>query len=260
MNYIQLINAFWAKAESDDLKGNDISVYFSLLKYCNKLNWLNPFVCHWDIVCQYAKVSKNSYYKSVEKLSDKGYIRYEKGKKNQLKPKIVILKLENKEGTIKEQNGEQNEEQKGNLYKLLNKKTIKLINNNASLVNSNLEKWIDTETNEQDNEQINKETSKQSFEQFWILYDKKVDKKRTLDKWLKLNQSEINAIIEITPKYVKANSDVQYRKNPLTFLNGRCWEDEIQEETKSYNKNSRTSHVHIEKKTTVSDFVDIDNL
>lgn len=117
-------------------------------------------------------------------------------------------------------------------------------------------------TTNNDNNEVNdnKETSKQSFELFWNLYDKKVDKKKTFDKWLKLNQSEINAIIEITPKYVKANSDVQYRKNPLTFLNGRCWEDEIQQETKSYDKNSRTSHVHIEKKTTESDFVDINNL
>lgn len=152
MNYIQLINSFWAKAESDNLKGNDISVYFALLKYCNKLNWLNPFVCHWDILCQYAKVSKNSYYNSIETLSSKGYIKYQKGKKNQLKPKVFILEFENREGTIKEQNEEQNEEQKGNLYKLLNTKTIKLINNNASLVNYNLEKWIISEVKDENKE------------------------------------------------------------------------------------------------------------
>ena len=229
MNYIQLINAFWAKAESDNLKGNDISVYFSLVKYCNKLNWLNPFVCHWDIVCQYAKVSKNSYYKSVETLHDKGYIKYEKGKKNQLKPRIFILKLENKEGIIKEQNGEQHEEQnreqKGNLYKLLNNKTIKLINNNASLVNSNLEKWINSES--EDLEDSNKEQLKQSFEIFWNLYDKKVDRKKSFDKWKSLKQPERDEIIEKTPDYVKANPEIKYRKNPVTFFNNRSWEDEI---------------------------------
>lgn len=93
------------------------------------------------------------------------------------------------------------------------------------------------DNNDNNEENDNKETSKQSFEQFWILYDKKIDKKKTFDKWSKLNQSDIDAIIEITPKYVKANSEVQYRKNPLTFLNGRCWEDEIQQETKQSTHN-----------------------
>jgi hypothetical protein len=33
--------------------------------------------------------------------------------------------------------------------------------------------------------------------------------------------------------YVLANPETQYRKNPLTYLNGRCWEDEIIEQQKT---------------------------
>lgn len=131
MNYIEQINGFWNKSEESDLTGLDIAVYMSLLKYCNRLNWLNPFVCHWDIVCQTSKVSKNAYYKSLERLNDLGFIKSEKGVKNtNQKPKIFILDLTNNKGTIKEQKGNNEgieKEQLGNLYKQLNNKQINTI-------------------------------------------------------------------------------------------------------------------------------------
>ena len=42
--------------------------------------------------------------------------------------------------------------------------------------------------------------------------------------------------------YVDANKDVKFRKNPLTYLNGKCWNDEInnhqaQEEKGKHQKN-----------------------
>ena len=123
MNYITQINEFWTKSENDDLKPIDIATYFALLNYCNRLNWLNPFVCHWDIVCQNSKSSKNSFYTSINKLDSLGYIKYSKGKRNVLQPKVSILVLKNRKGTQKEQN----REQKGNIYKQVNNQTNKLI-------------------------------------------------------------------------------------------------------------------------------------
>ena len=113
-----------------------------------------------------------------------------------------------------------------------------------------------TTNNDNNEENDNNEKKKQMFEVFWNLYDKKVDRKKSLAIWNKLSEDEMNAIIKAVPTYVQNTPDIQYRKLPTTYLNGRNWEDEI----KSYNKNSRTSHVHIEKKTTESDFVDINNL
>lgn len=131
MNYIEQINGFWNKSEESDLTGLDIAVYMSLLKYCNRLNWLNPFVCHWDIVCQTSKVSKNAYYKSLERLTELGFIKSEKGIKNTTsKPKVFILDLTNKKGIIKEQRGNKEgieKEQRGNLYKHLTDKQINSI-------------------------------------------------------------------------------------------------------------------------------------
>lgn len=136
MNYIEQINNFWAYTEQEDISSVDIAVYFAILKYCNSLSWLNPFICHWEIICQTSKVSKNAYYKSLERLESIGLIKYEKGEKNTLKkPKLFVLQLENKKGIIEEQKGnkkgierEQNEEQKGNLYKQVNLETNKLLN------------------------------------------------------------------------------------------------------------------------------------
>lgn len=150
MNYIQQVNGFWAKAETDDLTGNDIAVYFAILKYCNSLNWLNPFICHWHIICQYSKVSKNTYYKCIERLNNLNYIIFKKGERSKSMPKITVLEFENNKGTIKEQEGNTEgtrREQEGNLYKLLNNKTIKLINDNYKIVNSKIESWIESENN-----------------------------------------------------------------------------------------------------------------
>lgn len=172
MNYINQINGFWIESETKDLTGLDIAVYMALLKYCNKLNWLNPFICHWDIVCQTSKVSKNAYYKSLIRLNDLGFIVYNKGEKNtNVKPKIFIIVLENKEGIIKEQSSNKkgiDEEQTGNLYKLLNKETIKLINDNSVLINQKLSFWILKE--EESSLEINNLLIPENFKSIWNLW------------------------------------------------------------------------------------------
>lgn len=67
-----------------------------------------------------------------------------------------------------------------------------------------------------------------SFEDFWKDYDKRVgDKKRLIPKWMRLTDAERLLIQAHIPKYIKAQPDKQYRKNPETFLNQRGWEHEL---------------------------------
>lgn len=148
IKYLDQINNFWALTEEiNDLSPIDISVYFALLKYNNSLNWINPFYCDWSIITQYSRVSKNSYYSSLQKLQNYKLITYEKGIRNVLKAKISILILKNRKGTIKEQHEEQkveqNEEQKGNLYRILDLKTIRLIELNTKVFNENIFLWFE---------------------------------------------------------------------------------------------------------------------
>ena len=67
-----------------------------------------------------------------------------------------------------------------------------------------------------------------TFEDFWDLYDKKRgDKDKVQKKWVNLRQSEKEAIMDYLPRYIQAQPDKQYRKDPATFLNNKSWNDEI---------------------------------
>lgn len=63
------------------------------------------------------------------------------------------------------------------------------------------------------------------FDKFWTMYGKSVDKKKCKDKFVLLSESEIDLIFETLPIYLLKTPDVQFRKNPLTYINGKCWND-----------------------------------
>jgi len=65
------------------------------------------------------------------------------------------------------------------------------------------------------------------FERFWILYGKKNDKKKCSTKFLALKQADIDLIFMSLPQYIASTPDKKYRKNPLSYLNGEVWNDEI---------------------------------
>lgn len=71
------------------------------------------------------------------------------------------------------------------------------------------------------------EDSISNFREWWEMYDKKRGKEKCYLKWKRLTQSEQNACIKATPAYVASTPDKTYRKDPLTYLNGKCWNDEI---------------------------------
>jgi len=65
------------------------------------------------------------------------------------------------------------------------------------------------------------------FDDFWNLYDKKQDKPKCLKKWEKIKQAAREKIMEHLELYVRATPEIQYRKNPLTYLSNESWNDEI---------------------------------
>lgn len=69
--------------------------------------------------------------------------------------------------------------------------------------------------------------SDSDFLNFWNLYGKKADKAKCEQKWKRLKPEEKTAIFKTLPDYIKSTPDSTYRKNPLTYLNGKCWEDDI---------------------------------
>lgn len=67
-----------------------------------------------------------------------------------------------------------------------------------------------------------------SFDDFWNLYDKKIDVKKCKSKWQKLPHAIKKNIMDYIPKYKLSNKDKQYRKNPATFLNNESWNNDIE--------------------------------
>ena len=65
-----------------------------------------------------------------------------------------------------------------------------------------------------------------SFDQFWDDYGKKNDKKKCQKKYYSLALKDIKRIKETLLNYIKATPEVQYRKNPYTYLNAETWNDE----------------------------------
>lgn len=78
------------------------------------------------------------------------------------------------------------------------------------------------------------EVTESDFNYWWNLYDKKCGCKKCKAKWAKMSKQDRRKCIEATPIYVAATPDKQYRKHPLTYLNGECWNDEIIQNNGTY--------------------------
>jgi len=145
--------------------------------------------------------SRNTYYKVLKDLEDFGFIKTIKESKNQYQSRIIAISK--------------------------NEQASKQALDQALIQASE-------QTPEHIDKQRNKETKNNiiSFEEFWNIYDKKVDKVKCKKKFSKLTEKELTQIKETIKQYIKVNDNKKYRKNPLTYLNGKCWEDEIEEKPK----------------------------
>jgi len=80
--------------------------------------------------------------------------------------------------------------------------------------------------NDSDNDKDSKVTNPR-FAEFWDLYGKKVDRPKCEKKFSKLTSTEIVLLFANLPLYIKSKPEKQYRKDPIRWLNGKCWNDEI---------------------------------
>jgi len=79
-----------------------------------------------------------------------------------------------------------------------------------------------------DNVIVNETVTKIPFGEFWDLYEKKVgDKSKCSKKWESLSLAVQEKIIQMLPQFKNSISDKQFQPHPLTFLNGKRWEDEL---------------------------------
>jgi len=72
-----------------------------------------------------------------------------------------------------------------------------------------------------------------SFDEFYKRYKKRKDKKKALSAWKNMSKKNREKALAVVDDYVKSTPDENYRKYPSTWLNGECWNDEIDQVSES---------------------------
>lgn len=65
------------------------------------------------------------------------------------------------------------------------------------------------------------------FGTFWDLYDKKIGRGKAEALWERLSKRDRAAIMTYIPAYIAVQPNKCFRRNPVTFLRNRTWEDEL---------------------------------
>ena len=81
-----------------------------------------------------------------------------------------------------------------------------------------------------------------TFNDFWDLYDKKVDRELSQKKWEKLTQAEKEKTIIHIEHYKQLQPDSKYRKNPSTYLNQKTFNDPIEPISQNSTKQSNSKN------------------
>ena len=187
-----------AEQMTDDYRLNSthVAIYHALFLMWNNSGFESEFNAARSEIMNISKVgSNNTYHKVVKELSLWGYLEYLPSK-NPMKSSVF------------------------NLYK----------SDTSTDTSSDTSTDTSSATIPKPLNLLNKETIKQiEFSVFWDLYAKKVDSKACKKKWDKLSNDVREKIILHVPKYVASTPDKQFRKNPETYLNNECWNDEVQE-------------------------------
>jgi uncharacterized protein YdaU (DUF1376 family) len=104
-------------------------------------------------------------------------------------------------------------------------------------------------------------SKKNNFEKFWNLYDKKVgDRNKIEKKFNALSKENQNNIFDYIPKYIQAQPEKRYRKNPDTFLNQKGWNDEIiPSQTQTISKAESAISVHNAVKMMLEEESEVNN-
>jgi len=218
MNYLKLINQFWQVRRSRRVTNLQADVYYFLLQECNIRTWENPFQCPNGLICSSIGITEKSLIDARNALQQLGLIEVEKGVTKQKSPSYYLPEYWNKESNtvsipVSNQGGIEGGNQGGievNIYNKQNKTKQRRVYNDAPIEKNDVSQ-ID---------------ANDDFLNFWNAFAKKIDKSKCEKKFKRLSKTERAKVLQHVPEYVKSTPDIQYRKNPLTYLTGKCWNDE----------------------------------
>jgi len=206
MNSYELSRKFcdWAFENPDKIRPIHYAIYFFSIEHCNRLGWKDKFGLPSQMVMEAIGVKNwRTYSSGLKDLVDYGFIEMIEISKNQYSSNIIAI-VKNTKASTKA------------LDKALQKHSTKQSQSTVSI-----DKQLNKETIEQKN------TIEFYFELFWEAYDRKVGRKDSFNLFKKIDSSLYDTIIDKAKEYKESTPDIKFRKYPKTWLNGKCWEDEI---------------------------------
>mgnify|MGYP005995569591 CR=1 FL=1 len=193
------------------IKPHHTAIYFFAIEHCNRLGWKKVFGFPTSMVLEAIGMkSYSSYKKYLDELVSFGFIKVHEYSKNQYSSNVIEITFNDKA-----------------LDKALDKAFIKHDTKQSESTQQSIDSINKPITKNNKQRTINTSID-DSFTSFWNLYDKKVDRSKCEAKWKRLKQIEKDSILNTVKKYISSTPDSKYRKNPLTYLNGKCWNDEIE--------------------------------
>jgi len=79
MNYLELVNRFWAKDAENHFSANETALYFYLLNMCHSARWQNPFGLSNNVAIAKFGWGKASFVRARNRLKDAGLIDFRAG-------------------------------------------------------------------------------------------------------------------------------------------------------------------------------------
>ncbi len=197
------------------------AIYFFAIEHCNRLGWKEKFGFPTQMTMDALGIKKHqTYIKYFNELCEWGFFKLVEKSRNQYSANIISLQY------AKPKNG-----------KALDKAFI----THAAKQGSSNGQSKDSIDKPITNNQLTTEPLFDDFDKFWNLYGKKIDQKKCKEKWAKLPKSDRDKIFETLPLYVKSTPELKFRKHPLTYINGKCWDDELPSKSNSNGYNGRNS-------------------
>ena len=190
----------------EKIKPIHTAIYMFSIEHCNRLGWKEKFGFPSNMVMEAIGVKNwRTYSKALNDLVKWKFILMIETSKNQYSSNIIAIVKNTKAHT-----------------KALDKALLKHLQKQGTKQGQSTVSIDKQET--KNKEQLNKE---QEFDEFWDLYDKKINPTKCKPKFLKLSDKDRKLIMEYIPKYKLSQPEKKFRKDPLTFLNNYGWLDEI---------------------------------
>lgn len=195
-------------SEDNNISPIHISLYMALFMIWNECGFDTELSINRNDVMKLAKIgSANTYTTALKELTQYGYIIYKPSFNPLIGSKVTIITFD-----------------KGS-NKGADKGSVK----GSSKGSDTLSKQLNL-LNEENNKTII------TFDVFWDLYEKKKGNRQKCEKkWEKLTHEERKKIIQTLPEFKKSTPDVTFRPFPETYLNGKRWEDELNNTATSAN-------------------------